>query len=50
MKVVSKKKDLGEVNYGSFKKWRNMKPSEDKEDELKNYFSVGGGLPAVGGC
>ena len=50
MKVVSKKRDLGEVNYGSFKKWRNMKPSEDKEDELKNYFSVGGGLPAVGGC
>lgn len=47
VKVVSMKKDLGEIDYGSFKKWKNMKPSEDG---LKNYFSVGGGLPAIGGC
>lgn len=50
VKVVSMKKDLGEVNYGSFKKWKNMKPSENQEGGLINYFFGGGGLPCEGGC
>ena len=50
MKVVSMKKDLGEIDYGSFKKWKNMKPSENQEGGLINYFFGGGGLPCEGGC